>query len=123
VLQQIYDPRRYCQRVQWATRVLRPAGRHRAPLADLPRLVLAFLRVCRQAGWGRKTGWLYWKTLLAALLRNPRSAVAVANLAAMHGHLSKQSEHVVRVLGDRIAYVRTHGENWLNARMVTGQTP
>ena len=121
VLEHIYDPRQYYERVLRTATQLRPAGRHRPRLSELPGLARSFWRVCRKVGLGHGTARLYWQTLFQVLVRNPKAVDVAVNLAAMYIHFARQSEFVVRMLRERAATIRRCDEEAYNARMVAGR--
>jgi hypothetical protein len=118
VLQHIYDPQKYYERVLLTATQLRPARRSRLGLAQTLKMAIAFVRVSVKAGLKRPTGLLYWRTLLKVLTLNPGAAEAVVNLAAMYVHFSKQSEFVIQLLEEKIVTVESYGEESFNRLMI-----
>jgi len=123
VVRHIYEPEQYFAKVLLTALNLKPAYKHRAGFREALKLGLAFLRVCRRAGFNRRYGRLYWKTLVQVLFRNPAAIDVVVNLAAMYLHFSKQSEYVVGALDAAAEHIRTFGEDRYNALMVCSSGP
>ena len=118
VLQQVYDPKRYYERVLLTATQLQPAYKSRLGLAQKLKLARAFVRISAKAGLRGPTGPLYWRTLVKVLMRNPRAAEVVVNLAAMYVHFSKQSEFVIQLLEEKAATVESYGEESYNRLMI-----
>jgi len=118
VLQQIYDPKKYYERVLLTATHLKPTYKNRLSFTQAQKLGWAFLKVSAKAGFNKRTGYLYWMTLLKTLMRNPKAVEAVVNLAAIYIHFSKQSEFVIQMLKDKIAYVDSYGEENYNKMMI-----
>jgi hypothetical protein len=70
----------------------------------------SFLRVCRIAGFNKKTGQLYWSMFFKVLFRNPKGIEAAINLAAMFIHFQKQKEYVVFQMNATIQEIENEGE-------------
>ena len=77
-----------------------------------------FLKVSAKVGLDRRTGLLYWKTLLRVLVRNPRATAAVVSMAALYVHYAKVSEFVIYTLEDKIAHIESCGEETYNEWMI-----
>jgi hypothetical protein len=118
ILRQVYDPKKYYERILLTATQLKPANKNRLSLVQTPKLASAFLKVSIKAGFSRRTGRLYWLTLFRVLVRNPRAVEAVVNLAAMYVHFSRQSEFVIRTLEGKVAEVESLGEESYNQRMI-----
>jgi len=56
-------------------------------------------------GFNKTTGWLYWKTCLRVIAKNPRAIEATINLAAMYIHFYKQSKFVVDLTNNEISLI------------------
>jgi radical SAM superfamily enzyme YgiQ (UPF0313 family) len=122
VIRHIYDPVRYYDKVLLTAMSLKPTYKHHAGLGETLKLARGFFRVCRKAGFNRRSGLLYWKTLLRVLKTNPAALDVVVNLAAMYLHFSKQSHYVVGTLAKAAEHIRAFGEDRYNAMMVAGPT-
>ena len=120
VFRHIYHPARYYDRVLRTATQLVPNHLYRPGFARKLKLALSFLKVSVKAGFNRRSGLLYWKTLLQTLIRNPRAAEAVVSLAALYVHYSRQSEFVVHTLEDKVAHVESRGEDIFNQSMMAG---
>jgi hypothetical protein len=117
ILRQVYDPRKYYERILRTATQLKPAYKSRPGLDHTLEMALAFLKLSIKAGFNSRTGRLYWLTLGRVLLRNPRAVEAAVNLAAMYVHFSEQSEFVIRTLERQVADVETYGEERYNQLM------
>ncbi len=62
----------------------------------------AFFRLCAKVGFDKTTGWLYWKTLLTVIFKNPKAIEAAVNLAAMYMHFCSQSKYIVDLTSGEI---------------------
>jgi hypothetical protein len=69
----------------------------------------SFLRVCREAGFSRATGYHYWRMFFTVILRNPKGIEVAVNLAAMFIHFSKQKEYIVSATNKALASLKTAG--------------
>jgi hypothetical protein len=121
VLQRIYDPRKYYERVWTTATQLVPARKYRPSLGQTLKQVRSFVKACAQVGTDRRAGLLYWKTLAKVLLTNPAALEAVVSLAVMYIHFSKQAEFVVDLLVKQAAYIKDVGEENYNRLMLVGQ--
>jgi radical SAM superfamily enzyme YgiQ (UPF0313 family) len=117
ILRQVYDPKKYYERILLTATQLKPAHKTRLGFVQKLELALAFLKLSIKAGFSRRTGRLYWLTLCRVLVRNPRAIQAAVNLAAMYVHFSKQSEFVIRTLERKVAHVESYGEEKYNQLM------
>lgn len=118
VVRSVYAPAQYYARALRAATYLVIRHKHRPSLGRALKLALGFLRVSAKAGFNRRTGLLYWKTLLAVLVKNPRAAETVVSMAALYTHYARQSEFAVRTLEARIAEVERRGEVSYNRQMI-----
>jgi radical SAM superfamily enzyme YgiQ (UPF0313 family) len=118
VFRHIYHPARYYERALHTAIHLVPHRRYRPGYAQTLKLAWAFLKVSAKAGLNRRTGLLYWRTLLKVLLRNPRAAEVVVSMAALYVHYAKVSAFVVHTLEDKIAHIERCGEEAYNQRMI-----
>lgn len=122
VLRHIYDPARYYDKVLLTATSLRPAYKHRVGFGEALKLARGFLRVSARAGRNRRTGLLYWKTLLRVLVKNPAALDVVVNLAAMYLHLAEQSRYAIGKLEKTAGRISAFGEARYNAMMLAGTT-
>ncbi len=118
ILEYIYAPANYYRRVVYNGLHLRPAYKHTPSLGKWLVYLRSFFRVCRQAGFNKETGYLYWKMLLIVLFRNPRGLEAAVNLAAMFIHFRQQQAFVVRQMNGLIQDVEIEGEEAFYERMI-----
>ena len=82
------------------------------------KLLRGFILVSARAGLSRQTGLLYWKTLLTVLVKNPRLASLVVNMAAVYVDLSQHVEYIIRLLEQQIEQVERLGEDNYNQLMI-----
>ena len=87
-------------------------------MAGMLRSIRAFLELSVKVGFGRRTGRLYWKTLLTVMLKNPRSMEATFNLAAMFIHFDKQAKFIVELTNQEIERIERCGEARYNQLML-----
>jgi hypothetical protein len=114
VLRTVYAPEKYYERVLATATHIAPNYKYRPGFVKSLRRARAFLEVCRQVGLSRRTGLLYWKTLLKVLVRNPGAVGVVVSMAALYTHYSRQAEFVIRMQEERVKYVRSYGEKAYN---------
>ena len=95
VIKYIYDPKRYYERVMYTGLHLKPVYKYRPGMGRILKTVKAFFRLGAKVGFNKTTGWLYWKTLLTAIFKNPGAIEATVNLAAMFIHFQKMSKFIV----------------------------
>ncbi|MBN1464372.1 DUF4070 domain-containing protein [candidate division KSB1 bacterium] len=107
VIKHIYDPKRYYERVSYTSVHLKPKYHHRPSVARMLGSVKAFLKLAVIIGLDRTTGWLYWKTLLKVLLKNPGAIEATINLAAMFIHFRKQSKFILDLTNIEIEGIKS----------------
>ena len=62
----------------------------------------SFMKVCRQVGFNKQTGFHYWKMFFIILFRNTKAIEAAVNLAAMYIHFQKQKSYIVSSIGEMI---------------------
>ncbi len=105
VLASIYAPTQYYQRATYCALHLKPEAKYRPDLKRVFKYGKAFLMLCRQAGFAKTTGWLYWKLLFTVLMKNPRAMEPAVNLAAMFIHFEKQSGFIIDRTTREIAHI------------------
>lgn len=120
VLQYIYDPAQYYQRVLSTCLSLRPAGKHKPGIVKKLKRAGTFLKLCAKIGFNKTTGWLYWKTLLTIGLKNPKAIEATVNLAAMFIHFQKHSRFNIDLTNKEIESLESIGEWNFNHGMRQG---
>ena len=114
IIQYIYDPGHYYERVACTAVNLNPANKHRPGIIKIFQTVKALLKVCAKAGFNKTTGRPYWKMLFTVLFKNPRALEAAISLAAMFIHFHKQSEFVIDLTNKEIKYIERMGEEKYN---------
>ena len=102
VIQYIYDPQHYYQRVTYTSLHLKPAYKFRPAVLKILKNIKVFLKICIKAGMNKKTGRFYWKSLFIVLTKNPRAMEAMVNLAAMFIHFYRQSQFIINLTADEI---------------------
>ena len=95
VLEMVYNPGEYYQRIRQTAMQIRPRYRHKPSFLTWMRYLRSFLRVSRSAGFSQATGLLYWQMFFTVLFRNPAAIEAAVNLAAMYIHFRKQKDYIV----------------------------
>ena len=115
VLQHLYEPGNYYDRIMQTAHNLKRSPKHRPTLAAKLRMARSFLRLCRRAGFDRETGPLYWRMLAIVLVSNARAVETAANLAAMYVHFRRQSAFVLQLTDGEIERIESGGET-CNAR-------
>lgn len=122
VIEYIYSPERYYERVKSTGLKLRPVHKYRPDILRMLKTAKAFIKVCLRVGFKRATGWLYWNTLLAVIMKNPRGIEATVNLAAMYIHFNKQSSHIIELTNNEIRSIENHGETKHNQSTIHEKT-
>jgi len=122
VLEYIYEPKNYYQRVIYNGLHLKPNYKHMPTLRKWLFYLLSFLKVCRHAGFNKDTGLLYWKMFFTVLFRNPKAIEAAVNLAAMYIHFKGQKEYVVTLVNVLIQETEIEGEAAIYEKMVNPVT-
>lgn len=110
ILEYIYDPAHYYQRVLTTCLSLRPSGKHRPTFAKTLKSIRILLTLCAKIGFNRTTGWVYWKTMLTVARKNPRAIEAAVNLAAMFIHFQKHNRFTVDLTRKQIEKLESTGE-------------
>ncbi|MCK5086594.1 MAG: B12-binding domain-containing radical SAM protein [Melioribacteraceae bacterium] len=110
IIKQIYDPERYYERVTHTSLKLKPANKFKPGILKMLKSLKAFLIVCSKVGFNKTTGWLYWKTLVKVISKNPKGIEAAVNLAAMFIHFQKQSKFIIELTNKEIKSIESCGE-------------
>jgi len=103
VLEHIYAPKNYYDRVATTGANLRLHAKHRPPLHTKLRMLWSFLKMSSQVSVTPRVAFLYWKTFFRFLFVSPGSLVATVNLAAMYIHFSNQSRFTIKGIEKRMA--------------------
>lgn len=122
VINDIYEPYDYYQRVIFTGLNIRAKNKHTPDFITTLHYLHSFLRVCKRAGFRKSTGMFYWKMFFTVLFRNPKGVEAAVNLAAMFIHFQKQKEYIVSAMNQSIAELEEIGEKAYYARMM-GDSP
>jgi len=112
VINYIYNPERYYERVKTTCLALKPDYKYKPDLLKLLKNLLVFIKVCKKAGFSKTTGLLYWKTLLAVIFKNPRAVEATVNLSAMYIHFYKQSKFIIDLTNKEIRNLEIREEKF-----------
>jgi radical SAM superfamily enzyme YgiQ (UPF0313 family) len=118
VIDTIFSPSKYYDRVIYTGLNVKAKYKHKPDFKTWLQYMRSFLRVCRQAGFSRATGLLYWKMFFTVIFRNPMGIEAGVNLAAMYIHFRKQKEYIVSVTSDMVGLIEKEGEDSYNRRMM-----
>lgn len=118
VLEYIYDPKNYYQRIKYNARHLKTDYKHVPGFKTKLLFMRSFLRVCKHVSRNKETRGLYWNMFFTTLLRNPKSIEAAVNLAAMYIHFQGQKKYVVDVMNTAIQKIEMEGEVAFNNKML-----
>jgi len=102
VLDTIYQPENYYKRLLYTGIHLKRKFKYKPDPAGIKRNLRGFLKICLKAGFNKSTGWLYWKTIITILFRNPKALDTVVSFAAMYIHLHKHSQFIISLINDKI---------------------
>lgn len=116
VINDIYEPSNYYQRVIFTGLNLRAHYKHKPDFRTWLIYMRSFLRVCNKAGFNSATGFYYWKMFFTVIFRNPKGIEAAVNLAAMFIHFQKQKEYIVSAMNNTIGELEKTGEEVYYAR-------
>jgi len=117
VVEYIYEPKRYFERVIYTALNIRVDYRFKPTLKESLSYFMSFVRVTRKLGFNSVTGGHYWKMIFTTLFNNIKGIEAAVNLAAMYIHFHKQSKFIVDLTRSKIQEVRQHGEERYNEKM------
>ena len=110
VLEYVYDPRNYYERVTYTGLNVIPADKYKMGIVERVKSLKPFLRVCYKLGFNRTTGWLHWKMFLTVLFKNPKGIEAAIIMATMYIHFQKQSKFIIDLTKQKIDYIERYGE-------------
>jgi radical SAM superfamily enzyme YgiQ (UPF0313 family) len=122
VIEYIYEPANYYQRVIYNGLNLKTSYKYKPGFKAWLAYMHSFLKVCRQVGFNKRTGSLYWKMFFTILFRNTKGIEASVNLAAMFIHFQKQKEFVIRAMNEMIKSIEEKGEVEFYRTMVNYNT-
>jgi biotin synthase-like enzyme len=114
VIKYIYNPEHYYERIMCTCLSLKPVNRYRPSILRILKSVKVLLKVCLKVGFNNTTGWLYWKTLLTIISKNPKAIEAAVNLSAMFIHFYKHSKFIIDLTNQQINYIDRYGEEIYN---------
>jgi len=117
VIDAVFDPSNYYKRVIYTGLNIRPRYRHKPSFSTWLIYMRSFLRVCREVGFSRETGFHYWKMFFTVIVRNPMGIEAAVNLAAMFIHFQKQKAYIVSVTNRLLTSFENTSERDYNERM------
>jgi radical SAM superfamily enzyme YgiQ (UPF0313 family) len=118
VIKHIYEPVNYFKRVIYNGLHLKPAYKYKPDFKTWLIYMSSFLKVCRQMGFNKLTGYLYWKMFFIILFRNTKAVEAAVNIAAMFIHFQKQKEYIIVSMNEMIDHIEDISEAELNNTMV-----
>jgi hypothetical protein len=105
VIESIFSPEAYMERVMATTRKLKLQGRHKASgWWQIKRELRGFLRTALWMTCNRKVCWYYWRNTFRTLLMGSKKFDVAQTLMAMYMHFEKQSRCVARELDENIEY-------------------
>jgi radical SAM superfamily enzyme YgiQ (UPF0313 family) len=102
VIAYIYAPVNYYYRIIYTGLKLKPEYKYKPGLKTWLKYMRSFIRVCRQAGFNKQTGYLYWKMFFTILFRNAKALEASVNLAAMFIHFQEQKTYIITAMTEMI---------------------
>lgn len=111
IIEYIYNPKHYYDRIIRTGVNLRPANKYKPSITNNVKRLKAFLKLAKMVGFNKTTGWLYWKTLVTIIFKNPKAIEATVNLAAMFIHFQKQSKFIIDLTITEIKNIQKYGEN------------
>jgi hypothetical protein len=117
VIKFIYNPGHYYERIMTTSLNLIPDYKYKPGIIKLLKNLKVLLKVCIKVGLNKTTGWLYWKTLLTVLFKNPRGFEAAVNLAAMYIHFNKQSQFIIDLTNNEIKSIESSEKENYNQLM------
>ena len=110
VLEHVYDPQNYYERVTYAGLTIMPADKYRMGIVERVKSLKPLLKVCYKLGCNRTTGWFYWKMFLTVLFKNPKGIEAAIIMATMYIHFQKQSKFIIDLTKRKIDDIERYGE-------------
>ncbi len=103
IIESVYHPKNYYDRVLLTARQLRIANKHKPPFRKILNMARAFGRLCWAVSRDREIRRHYWSMFFRVLFGSPRSIEAAVNLGAMYLHFHKQSGYLKRLMTTQIA--------------------
>ena len=110
ILEYIYEPQNYYERVTYNGKHLAANYKHIPTFGARLSQMHSFLKVCKLAGFNKHTGFPYWKMFFTVLFSNPKAIEASVNLATMYIHFRTQKEYVVSLIRSLILKIEKEGE-------------
>jgi hypothetical protein len=110
ILENIYCPDNYFNRIIYYCLNLKPANKYKPVLFRKLKLLNSFLTTCKKLGFSKTTAWLYWKMLFEILFKNPRAIEAAVTLSVMFIHFFNQSKYIIDTTKEEIKYIEDYGE-------------
>jgi hypothetical protein len=105
VIESIFSPRAYMDRVLDTTRKLKPCGRHRARgWWQVKRELRGFLSTALWMTSRKAVRWYYWRNTLLTMLMGSKKFDVAQTLMAMYMHFEKQARCVTRELDENIEF-------------------
>lgn len=123
VLDQIYKPENYYKRVIYNGLNLKTKYRHKPNFITWLKYLRSFARVCKNAGFNKRTGYLYWKMFFTVLFKNPGGIEPAVNLAAMYIHFEVQKKYIVTLMNILIQEIEIESEIKFYERMFSDVKP
>jgi radical SAM superfamily enzyme YgiQ (UPF0313 family) len=110
ILEHVYDPKNYYTRVTYTGLHVIPANKYKPGIVERVKSLKPLLKVCYKLGFGKTTGWLYWKMFFTVLMKNPRGIEAAIIMATMYLHFQKQSKFVIDLTKQKINDIEGYGD-------------
>lgn len=111
ILESVYNPANYYQRLNLLRRNLKVSYKHKPGLKILIRMLGSFVKVCIRAGLSRQTGRLFRRLIFKTLVTNPKAVEVVASMAAMYLHLSKHSRFIIQLTREKLNLIEASVED------------
>jgi len=120
VIEKIYNPKHYYERINITCLNLRPANKFKPNFTEIIKSVKILFILSSKVGFNKTTGWLYWKMLATIILRNPKATEAAINLAAMFIHFHKHSKFVIDLTNKEIESIKLQNDDKFSQINLTG---
>lgn len=109
VIESIFSPKAYMERVMATTRKLKLRGGHKASgWWQVKRELRGFMRTAIWMTCNSKVRWYYWRNTFRTLFMGSKKFDVAQTLMAMYMHFEKQSRCVTRELDENIEFSRHH---------------
>lgn len=118
IVKHLYSPENYYKRVTYMGLNLKRENKYKPSFRELFKIIRAFFRVCKIAGFSNTTGILFWKLFFTILWKNPKAIEPVLSMATMYIHFNKHAGFIVDLTQKKINYLGNYGEKEYNQLMI-----